>query len=437
MPEPTTLASYILPTEFELHALAERTRDGATHYAVACGRRFYLHAPVAEYLVGLSDTGTTTAPRIPEEFIRQVLLPAGLVRRVEDESSRAPAISERAARRGYILRAPGLVPAGIVTRIASPLAPLFDRRIASVLVVAALGAHMLFVVRAGIARPSPWARDTHHIGAGVGLAFCAYALVWVVRAIHELGHAAAAHRFGARLGGVGYGLYAGMLVLFTDLSDAWRLPRRHRVVVNLGGVYFQFLASSLFAVWALVTTSPVARLVVVMNLVGLLYTANPVLRTDSYWVLVDMLGIVDLRAASVRWLRRVARTRDLRAAWSLARAQPALAAYAVLCVAFSALVVGLAALLSYRATALVPLRFDELRASVAALSTGSAAASALASAVAGWSAIRLAFDLLLASAVVLVPVALWRAVRAAAGEPRRLHDLLPSGLAVTTREGVR
>jgi len=434
MPEQTTtLASYILPTEFELHALAERTRDGATHYAVACGRRFYLHAPVAEYLVGLSDTGPTAAPRIPEEFIRRVLLPAGLVRRVEDESSRTPATSERAARRGYILRAPGVVPSGIVTRIASPLAPLFDRRISFVLMAAALAAHVLFVVQTGIARPSPWHSDTHRIAGGVGLVFCAYALVWVVRAIHELGHAAAAHRFGVRVGGVGYGLYAGMLVLFIDLSDAWRLPRRHRVFVNLGGVYFQFLASSLFAVWALVTTSPVAHLVVVMNLVGLLCTANPVLRTDAYWVLVDALGIVDLRAASVRWLRRLTRTRDLRAAWALARAEPALAAYAVLCVAFSALVVGFAALLSYRAAALVPLRFHEFRASVAVLSTGSAAAAAVASAAAGWSAIRLAFDLLLASAVVLVPVALWRAVRAAAGEPRRLRDLLPSGMAGTTR----
>ena len=431
MPELTTLASYILPTEFELHALAERTRDGATHYAVAGGRRFYLHAPVAEYLVGLGDTGTTTAPRIPEEFIRRVLLPAGLVRRVEDESSHTPATSEHSARRGYILRAPGLVPAGVVTRIASPFAPLFDRKISSVLVAAALAAHVLFVVKTGIARPAPWPRDTHHIAGGVGLALGAYALVWVVRAIHEIGHAAAAHRFGVRLGGVGYGLYAGMLVLFTDLSDAWRLPRRHRVLVNLGGVYFQFLASSLFAVWALVATSPVARLVVVMNLLGLLYTANPVLRTDAYWVLVDALGIVDLRAASVRWLRCLTRTRDLRAAWSLTREAPALAAYAVLCVVFSALVIGFAALLSYRAAALVPLRFHELLASVAVLSTGSAAAAV------GWSAIRLVFDLLLASAVVLVPVALWRAVRAAAGEPRRLRDLLPSRMAGTTREGMR
>jgi len=203
------------------------------------------------------------------------------------------------------------------------------------------------------------------------------------------------------------------------------------VLVNLGGVYFQFLASSLFAVWALVATSPVARLVVVMNLLGLLYTANPVLRTDAYWVLVDALGIVDLRAASVRWLRCLTRTRDLRAAWSLTREAPALAAYAVLCVVFSALVIGFAALLSYRAAALVPLRFHELRASVAVLSTGSAAAAV------GWSAIRLVFDLLLASAVVLVPVALWRAVRAAAGEPRRLRDLLPSRMAGTTRERVR
>lgn len=56
---------------------------------------------------------------------------------------------------------------------------------------------------------------------------------------HELGHASACKFFGVRHGGIGFGLYLNFPVLYTDVTEVWKLKRGERCVVNLAGVYFQ------------------------------------------------------------------------------------------------------------------------------------------------------------------------------------------------------
>ena len=40
---------------------------------------------------------------------------------------------------------------------------------------------------------------------------------------HELGHAAACKYFGIRHGGIGFGLYLNFPVLYTDVTEVWKL----------------------------------------------------------------------------------------------------------------------------------------------------------------------------------------------------------------------
>ena len=53
---------------------------------------------------------------------------------------------------------------------------------------------------------------------------------------HELGHASACKYFGVRHGGIGFGLYLNFPVLYTDVTEVWKLNRAQRCVVNLAGV---------------------------------------------------------------------------------------------------------------------------------------------------------------------------------------------------------
>ena len=115
---------------------------------------------------------------------------------------------------------------------------------------------------------------------------------------HELGHASACKYFGVQHGGVGFGLYLNFPVLYTDVTEVWRLGRAQRCVVNLAGVYFQsYWLIILLMVFFLTGNDIVRYLVLIMNL-GFVMTLNPFFKFDGYWLASDILGVPNLRARS-------------------------------------------------------------------------------------------------------------------------------------------
>lgn len=106
---------------------------------------------------------------------------------------------------------------------------------------------------------------------------------------HEFGHAAAAHYFGARHGGIGGGFYLLMPVFFADVTDIWRLSKKQRITVNLAGLYFEMIyAVSLIAAGLIFNYSTLILLSCVF-LLSTLNNANPFVRSDGYWVLSDAI----------------------------------------------------------------------------------------------------------------------------------------------------
>ena len=54
--------------------------------------------------------------------------------------------------------------------------------------------------------------------------------------MHEFGHAFAAVRFGCRVSAMGVAFMVMAPMLYTDVSDTWRLTPRQRIVVDAAGV---------------------------------------------------------------------------------------------------------------------------------------------------------------------------------------------------------
>lgn len=128
------------------------------------------------------------------------------------------------------------------------------------------------------------------------------ALLYLSLFAHEVGHVSAAHHYGVRCGRAGVGLYLFFPVFYVDLTNAWRLPARERVIVDLGGAYFQMLAVLPLGLAAAVARDPawsrnflIACLIAALNLL-------PFLRMDGYWALSDGLGIANLASNARRWL---------------------------------------------------------------------------------------------------------------------------------------
>lgn len=122
--------------------------------------------------------------------------------------------------------------------------------------------------------------------------------------VHEFGHAAASVRYGCKSVSIGWGWYLYFFVLYTDLSEAWRLPRKERAIVDVGGLYFQSIYATLLLLAYGVWGAPVFLYCVLFSYVSMISALNPFIRLDGYWLLSDLGGIPNLRQTSIRFFRR-------------------------------------------------------------------------------------------------------------------------------------
>ena len=216
-----------------------------------------------------------------------------------DLSPAPPRPASRGARpTGFpFLLAWDLVPQRVVGWFARGFSRLYSRPAAALLLLSAL-AHLPVYSWPLKAAFSP----------EQGLAIMGLCLLSIL--VHELGHAAAVSRFGGTPGSIGVGLYLLMPTFYADVSQIWRFPRRRRMLVDLGGVYFQQICFAAFAVAGVSTGRPeffgACRMIDFM----VLMTLNPIFRFDGYWFLVDYLAIPQLHSLALRYpaylLRRLA-----------------------------------------------------------------------------------------------------------------------------------
>jgi hypothetical protein len=85
-----------------------------------------------------------------------------------------------------------------------------------------------------------------------------------------------------------------MLVAYVEVTGIWRLPRRQRLVVDLGGVYFQSMAVILLAAFAWATGDPTILWLVIFLDFAMLLNVNPLFKLDGYWAVSDATGIPNL-----------------------------------------------------------------------------------------------------------------------------------------------
>ena len=99
-----------------------------------------------------------------------------------------------------------------------------------------------------------------------------------------------------------------MLVAYVEVHDIWRLPRKQRLVVDLGGVYFQSMAVILLAAFAWAIHNPMVLWLVLFLDFSMLLNVNPLFKLDGYWAVSDATGIPNLHQRVGDQLRKVAAT---------------------------------------------------------------------------------------------------------------------------------
>ena len=217
-------------------------------------------------------------------LIEEKLAPLGLLGEADGS---APELKKSTPLLGLKFKVVASDPA-VTRRITRPFTWLFRRWVVVPVLLAFVVTCWWVLWEQGLASGTREAFDSP------GLLLAVFGLTLLSAGWHEFGHAAACRARGATPGAMGAGLYLVWPAFYTDVDDSYRLSRWGRLVVDLGGLYFNALvAVAVTGVW-LVTGIDALLLVVASQLLLMLRQLAPVIRADGYHILADLTGVPDL-----------------------------------------------------------------------------------------------------------------------------------------------
>ena len=121
----------------------------------------------------------------------------------------------------------------------------------------------------------------------------------VVKTLHEVGHAFAARRFGAECHEAGVMMMMFTPLLYTNVTDAWILDRRSRLMITAAGMLVELALAAVatilwFAAAPGILKAMLANVMVLCTVGTIVFNGNPLLRFDGYFLLTDLAGLPNL-----------------------------------------------------------------------------------------------------------------------------------------------
>jgi len=117
---------------------------------------------------------------------------------------------------------------------------------------------------------------------------------------HELGHVTACRKFDVKHGDIGFAFYIFFPVLYADVSNAWKLPRLKRIIIDLAGIYMELWGCFVLFLGYIFTKNAFFIFALLLILFNTYKNINPFLRYDGYWAFSDLIQVPNLRTISTQ-----------------------------------------------------------------------------------------------------------------------------------------
>lgn len=277
------------------------------------GRQFQLSEPMYQLLGCMQEpisiqelaeafecrTGKTITESTVMQVIEQVLAPRGFIAGME-----VPSTADAYQRPRSLLAlhyTQQLFSAGVLAPLTGAVSFLYRPVLVGVLLALTALIHIFTYTQLGL----PPTVDISQLSMWL---FLLLMLIGVF--VHEIGHLTGCRYWECEHGGLGFGIYFFTPVFYADVSQTWKLSRWQRVVVDLGGIYFQLLFTVVIGAAFWLTGNLTFLWTIVFTDLFILINLNPLIKFDGYWVVADTLGVPNLHQRigeilhyGTRWLR--------------------------------------------------------------------------------------------------------------------------------------
>ncbi len=194
------------------------------------------------------------------------------------------------------LRWPLFKPEPFLGRTMWLVSPLYTRPMAGVMLVLALLGLYLVSRRLDV-----FMADFRGLMTAEG-AWLFAGTLFGVKVFHELGHAYTAVRYGVRVPTMGIAVMMMAPMLYTDVTDAWRLvDRRQRLLIDAAGVIVELGLAIIATILWVFMVEGVARNIMFLIattswMMSVLVNLNPLMRFDGYYILADIVRVDNLQS---------------------------------------------------------------------------------------------------------------------------------------------
>jgi multidrug efflux pump subunit AcrA (membrane-fusion protein) len=134
-------------------------------------------------------------------------------------------------------------------------------------------------------------------------------IIFVIMTAHEFAHGLTLKHFGGETKEMGFLFLYFIPAFYCNVSDAWMLRKRQRLLVTLAGSYIQLFLWALATVaWRLLSEETAASRACLITIgfswVQILFNLIPLIRMDGYYLLSDIIEIPNLRPKALGFLKK-------------------------------------------------------------------------------------------------------------------------------------
>ena len=166
------------------------------------------------------------------------------------------------------------------------------------------------VLSAGISVLMNWSLVAGQWQASSAASWIVYFLLLypLSKCLHELAHGWALRRLGGQVPEAGISFLVFFPMPYVDATDAWTLPRRHRMLVTGAGMLMDLFVSGLgILLWLNLSSGIASDMALSLAVIGIasvaFFNANPLLKFDGYYLLEDALDSPGLARRSLAYYR--------------------------------------------------------------------------------------------------------------------------------------